>query len=300
MIDIGLRKTGIGGSDVASILGVSKWGTPLGVYFAKRGESTPPTEENESMRWGTLLEPVIRQRYSDVTGREVRLPTEMLRHPKHDFMIANIDGCTDDGRLLEVKTARSAAEWGEEGTDEIPLAYNCQVQHYMIVTGLIVADVAVLIGGSDFRIYEVPADPELQDMLIDREAAFWELVKNGTPPEPISYVDAIKRFKTSIAASIQATEAIIDAVRDLRHTREEIDRLKADEEAIKTRLMVEMGENDTLIAPDGSVLCTWKSSKPRETFDAKALQAHSPELYRQFLKTGEPSRRFLLKGESNK
>ena len=43
----------------------------------------------------------------------------------------------------------------------------------MAVTGFVVADVAVLIGGSDFRLYEVPADAELQQMLVDAEAEFW-------------------------------------------------------------------------------------------------------------------------------
>ena len=38
------------------------------------------------------MEPVIRQKYADVTGVPVTVPTETFRHPEHPFMIANVDG----------------------------------------------------------------------------------------------------------------------------------------------------------------------------------------------------------------
>ena len=56
---------------------------------------------------------------------------------------------------------------GEPGTDEIPDYYMTQVQHYLAVTGVKTADVAVLIGGNDFRIYTIEADEELQSF-VDR------------------------------------------------------------------------------------------------------------------------------------
>jgi len=59
---------------------------------------------------------------------------------------------TDSGRLVEIKTARSADGWGEAGTDEVPQEYLIQVQHYLAVTALPVADVAVLFGGQEFRL----------------------------------------------------------------------------------------------------------------------------------------------------
>jgi putative phage-type endonuclease len=178
-----VRMTGIGGSDAAAVLGLSKWKTPLQVYLEKLGQGGLMLD-NEAMAWGRALEPVIRQQYAERTGRIVYLPDTALRHKEHDFMIANLDGYTDDGRVLEVKTARSGQEWGEPGSDEIPTNYLLQVQHYLTVTGFEWADVAVLIGGSDFRIYEIRADKDLQALLIEGEAEFWQRVQDRNPPDP--------------------------------------------------------------------------------------------------------------------
>src|SRR5574343_314525 len=117
------RSTGIGGSDVAAILGLSKFKTPLAVYQEKRGELSPQPD-NDAMRWGRYLEPVVRQAYDDATGYEVRVPTSMLRHPHHDFAVANIDGFVEDrtGRIFDAKTARTADGWGDAGSDQVPQA----------------------------------------------------------------------------------------------------------------------------------------------------------------------------------
>lgn len=178
---LALRKGYLGGSDCAAALGLSPWKTALELFHEKRGLESPD-EPSEPMRWGTLLEPVIRQEYASRTGRQVTVPAEPLVHSQFPFMCANVDGLTHDGRLLEVKTARTAAQWGVPGTDEIPQHYLLQVQHYLAVTALPVADVAVLVGGCEYRQYEIPADLELQLLLIDAERDFWRCVETGSPP----------------------------------------------------------------------------------------------------------------------
>jgi putative phage-type endonuclease len=176
------RKHGIGGSDAAAAVGMDPYKSTLQLWIEKR--TPPPDKPTPAMRWGTLLEPVIREQYSRQSGRGVRVPEGTLYHPKYKFIIAHPDGLTDDNRLFEAKTARSPDGWGEPGSDQVPENYLLQVQHYLAVTALPVADVAVLIAGSDFRLYEVPADRELQEMVIDGEADFWQHVEQGEPPEP--------------------------------------------------------------------------------------------------------------------
>lgn len=289
------RRQGIGGSDVAPILGLSKWRTPLDVYLDKRGEGAPDVD-NESMVWGRALEPVIRQQYAERTGRVVRLPDAMLRHPRHDFMIANLDGVTDDKRVLEVKTARTGQDWGEPGTDEIPEAYALQVQHYLAVTGFVVCDVAVLIGGSDFRLYEVPADRELQGLIIDAEAAFWQRVIDGDEPEPITFAEAQQRYGRSDAKGVVgAGEMAAQAVRDLARIKAQIKQLEAAEEDAKAIVMRAFGDSgDTLVLGDRT-LATWKLAKAPERFDAAAFKAAHPDLAAKFTGPGNPYRRLLLK-----
>lgn len=289
------RRGGIGGSDVAAILGLSKWTTPLEVYLDKRGEGIEQPD-NTAMRWGRYLEPAVRQAYADETGREVRVPATMLRHATHNFMVANIDGFTEDGRLFEAKTARSADGWGEPGSDQIPQPYLLQVQHYMEVTGFAVADVAVLIGGSDFRLYEVFADSALQDMLIDAEAEFWQRVQRGDPPEPVTAADAVARWGRESRADLVLADADVQlAVQAMRKARESIKAAEDIEETAKAIIFRALGECDTLVDPAGKTLATWRAAKAAQRFDSASFRSVHPDLYAEFLKTGEPSRRFLLK-----
>lgn len=292
------RRTGIGGSDAAAVLGLSKWKTPLSVWLDKTGQNGS-TPESEPMRWGTLLEPVVRQEYAERSGNEVRQPDTILRHPAHPFMLANVDGVTSSGRLVEIKTARTAEGWGVPGTDEVPEDYLIQVQHYMAVTALPVADIAVLIGGSDFRIYTVPSDAELQGMMIDAEARFWSSVEMNQPPAPVSYADATAMFGRSARkdASVVASPTIMAEVSRLRGIRAEISSLEAQEEATKAAIMVAMGEHDTLTDASGATLATWRMAAAPKRLDAKALAAAHPEIHAAFIREGEPSRRFLIKEE---
>lgn len=287
------RRSGIGGSDAAAVIGLSRWKTPLDVYLEKRGEA-PERETSPAMFWGTTLEPVIRDVYAEQTGRVVRVPTVVLRHSAYPWMLGTIDGVTDDKRLVEIKTTRSADGWGDPGTDQIPEAYLVQVQHYLTVTALSVADVAVLIGGSDFRVYEVPADPELQEMLTEQEAAFWRRVVEGIPPDPVTLADARRRFPCSLAREVVASGVVKIAVSRLRVVREQIKSLESEADALQADVCKAMADADTLT--DGrSVLATWKSGKPTARLDTTALKAAHPEIVAAFTRAGESSRRFLLK-----
>jgi putative phage-type endonuclease len=289
------RMTGIGGSDAPAVMGLSKWKTPLDVFLEKRGEPGA-TFESEAMRWGTVLEPAIRQEYAERTGQVVRVPEAIIRHPSRPYMLATLDGVTDSGRLLEVKTARNAEGWGEVGTADIPEAYLIQVQHYLTVTALTVADVAVLIGGSDFRIYEVPADPELQDLIADVEESFWKLVQTGEPPAPATAADAMRQFRTvRPGATVTATQAIEEIVSNLMRMRIAAAELEAMQDAQKALVMGFLGDAETLVDLQGRPLVTWKQAKGAARFDTAAFKADSPDLYAEYVKAGEPTRRFLLK-----
>lgn len=60
------RKQGIGGSDVAAILGISKWNSAISLWLNKTNQTEDDTQENEAMEWGTIMEPVIRNHFAIV------------------------------------------------------------------------------------------------------------------------------------------------------------------------------------------------------------------------------------------
>ena len=286
------RKSGLGGSDAPVACGISPWRTPFQLYLEKRGEGEAQPE-NEYMRWGKLVEPIIRQRYSDLTGMEVAVPKDLLVHPKYPWMIANPDGLLPD-RVLEIKASRTAQGWGDAGTDEIPEQYLLQVTHYMSVTGRNLADVAVLIGGSDFRVYTVELDPELEAILIDHERRFWEGVEKGEPPPLETYEDALQKYRQSKALVVQASEDVAASILRMKQLRDEKKAIEKQEEALKTVVVKFMEEADTLALGE-TTLATWRTSKPVKRFNSSAFKEKYPHLYEEFLDKGKPTRRFLLK-----
>jgi putative phage-type endonuclease len=85
------RRKGIGGSDVAAVCGLSKWKSPVEVWLDKTGQ-IEPEPAGEAAYWGTLMEPVIREEFTDRTGLRVRQVNALLQHKRFPFMLANIDG----------------------------------------------------------------------------------------------------------------------------------------------------------------------------------------------------------------
>lgn len=290
------RRKGIGGSDVAAILGLSPWKTPYRVYQEKRKE-IDDWKGNAQTDWGTRMEPVLRQWYSDTTGRVVRVPDKIIKSNKYPFMLASLDGFTDDKRVVEIKTARHGKDWGEPGTNEIPDYYAVQCHHYMIVTGYEVTDMPVSIAGGSPALYEVPADKEIAEMIIEACASFWQRVQAGDPPDPVTYADAVQRYGGIRAEGIvTADEELLSIIEKLKETRATIKDLEVTEEYLKGKVIMALGERgDTLVASDGKPLATYRLTKGRAVLDTKTLQTEMPDVWAKYQKTLAPQRRFLVK-----
>ncbi len=115
---LAVRKQGIGGSDAAAAVGLNPYQSQLELWMIKTGrfsENSPDESETKldidsKMYWGQVLEPIVAQHYTKVTGRKVRKVNAILQHADSDksWMLANIDYRvvgSDEVQLLECKTA---------------------------------------------------------------------------------------------------------------------------------------------------------------------------------------------------
>ena len=291
------RKCGIGGSDVAAILGISKWNSAISLWLDKTNQTNEPVEENEAMQWGTIMEPIIRNHFAEVTGKTVVEVKAMLQHPEHPFMLADVDGLTTDDEgnpaILEIKTASEykRSEW----ENDIPAYYQTQVQHYLCVTGVQKAYVAVLIGGNSFKVYEVDSDAEIQSMLIAVEKDFWNKVQNMIRPE-MDGSDAAKNLLDSlyhggISEEIVMPDEAIEYVDAYIEACAEEDNAKAKKQDAANHIKEIMGDYDKATCLGHSI--SWKPVSS-ERLDSKALKEAEPEIYAKYVKTSV-SRRFTLK-----
>lgn len=176
------RKTGIGASDSAAILGVSPWRSPVEVWADKTGLAEPADAASEAAEWGLRLEPVIAQALAERTGRDVvcRPAFQVVRHPLLPWLFCTPDAEDTDGRVVQIKTcsAYKASEW----RDEPPLQYQVQVQHELEVLDRDEATLVVLIGGQTLRYFDVARNQPFIAALRMRLEAFWLCVQERRMP----------------------------------------------------------------------------------------------------------------------
>lgn len=298
---LAIRKLGLGSSDAAVAVGLSPYKCPLSLWLEKTGRKEPDNiSQKEAVLWGIELEPLLAQVYAKRTGFKVRRVNAVLQHPEHLFMLANLDreivGHPDGPGILEIKTAsyHSAPQW-EEG---VPVAYQCQVLHQLAVTGHAWAEVAVLIGGQDFRIYRIERDEEKIRDLTEREAQFWHQVTHDQQPEPDGSEDAGSALAWLFPRDDGETVDLSDSPEfnqlfgELLHLREHKEEVELRESQIKQRLQATLGEATAGLFADGKI--TWKRSKDRLAPDLERLGQDHPDLLSHYVKPVPGSRRFTI------
>ena len=246
------RRTGIGGSDAGAILGVSPWGSALSVWEEKRGIRQDDWDPPERVIWGSRLERAILDGYAEDYNVNVkRTGRKHRRSKRYPFVVGHPDGETDD-RLLEVKTtAHQGEEWGLDGSEDVPAHYYAQVQHYMVLTEHERADMVVLVGGREMHRYTIPANPAFQDAMLAEEAALWQKVIDGTPPDPDgseSAGRALRRmFPMAIPEEIVATPAMAQAADDYLAAKRVRDEAEASMRQATQMMQSFMGSRERLV-----------------------------------------------------
>jgi len=292
------RKLGIGGSDAGAVLGLNPFATPVDVYLDKIGESDP-IEENDAMYWGTALEDTIATEYARRTGHKVARRNKHFEHPDHSFMQANIDRwIVGQNKILECKTAGQymSDKWGADGTDEVPESYLIQCTHYMLVLGVDVTDLAVLIGGRDFRTYTIGLDKELADMVIEKESNFWfNHVLKRIPPAPTGLSDIELLYPADNGEKMLATQEIENKVLTLQGVKEQIKALEVFKKDYELTIKTAIGDASVLMNGEGDAIVTFKKTKDSVTLDKQLFQKEMPETYKAYSKEKPGHRRFLIK-----
>ncbi len=262
------RRQGIGASDAADVLGVGRR-SPMTLYCEKLGLAEPDPLEAEAVEWGLLLEPVLVQRYKQITGRDVvgSSGPSIVRSEQHPWMTFSPDGwILADPRgsaPLQIKTAGAfrAADWD----DEPPLSYQVQVQHEIAVTGARWGALAVLLGGQRFRHYEIERNETFIATLIEREAEFWRRLQEQDPP-PIDGSDAARELLRKLypretpGVVVNLPSEAIEWDAELQEIKAGKKKADARAQALENMLKAALGEAETGLLSNG-VQFTWKAGE---------------------------------------
>lgn len=194
------RKSGIGGSDAAAILGLNPYKNNIDLWEEKCGiKEAVDISDKSYVKYGIVMEDILRQSFSAKHPEYEIIHEEntIIRHPKYPFLFASLDGTlinleTGEKGVLEIKTSEILRSMQKEKWkgENIPPNYYCQVLHYMNVTGFTFVKLfAELSYDENYQVtktYSISIDDDgvKEDMqvLLEKEIEFWRYVVDKKMP----------------------------------------------------------------------------------------------------------------------
>lgn len=284
------RRTYLGATDMAAILGVDDHKTALDVYNEKLG-LVPPFQGNSQTMRGQKLEDIAAQEYASCQGVKVHRRRTELIHPVYDFLRGHIDRrVVGEGRPVEIKVP-SRGMFYKIKREGLPGSWIIQMQTYLGLDRSPVGDFAPFCPDVwETLPFEVPADPELYEKIEHAAFIFWtEHVLKDVPP-PATKLDQPTIEFQKIGGEVifrddpefvEAAQLFRDAKALERDSAELIDLAKKKvKEAIGNKIGKYQG---------GGMRLSYYMSAGQSRFDKKTLAAAHPEIdLTQFESRGNP------------
>lgn len=317
------RRRGIGGSDVAAILGISPFRTARDIYYDKLNiADVEPDEENwVAMEMGHLLEDLVAKIFQKKTGYKIYQMKKMYQHPEYPFMLADVDYFVSmpDGStaILEIKTTNYNARdnWWLNGKETVPVYYESQGRHYMAVMDADRVFFCCLYGNTEDEVIirEIRRDFYYEEEMIYLEQEFWEnQIKAKRPPSYTEDGDLIisSSRRHSGAADMKAPAVSLDMgmtanlmrylelQEEKKKSEQHSKKLESDIQRLRGILIAEMGTSCMAVCEKGGFCYTVTYNPVRKSGIDKdnllRLKLEHPEIYEEFVTVSE-SRRFQVK-----
>jgi len=269
--------SGISGTKIAPIAGLSPYNTPFDVYMSCTGRD----KQDESFHYerGQFMEPALLQWYAYRTGAKIQ-PPEKLFHQEHDYILAISDAYAwlpgeHAPRNIEIKAPnwRGLSHWGKPGTDEIPDYYLPQVMWEMAVSGTNITDVICYQDG-DIAIYHVHYDHVFFCMLRDIAHEFWFNHVIPDIPPAIDESDSAREWINqrypervqNIGESTPEIDFLVDEYNVINAQLKELDKTK---KSISNQLISLMEDHNKVLGSFGSI--TYNKAKDRLKTDWESI-----------------------------
>lgn len=298
------RKRGIGSSDAGTIMGVSPFQTPYGLYLQKTGKAEP-VRESEAMFNGHILESAVAEWFAVRTGNIVDITSEgdwMAVDDCRPYLRVSPDRLYWDrgtpaerqtyeyARILEIKSTSKIVD-----KENIPDYWYCQIQYQMGIMGLERGCLCWITGAPTlhFDYLEVEFNGPFFASLVSRIDRFWnENILGGVPPAAINAEDTLRCSPVARNGSAaEASDEIFRSWRSLKDCRSRIRALQEREEVLSDAIKMAIGDCESLTYTDRetgeiSILATWKNTS-KEVFDEERFKADNPELWTRYSTVSE-------------
>jgi putative phage-type endonuclease len=291
------RKTFIGGTDIGAIFEMNQYKSPMRVWQEKIGKVEPEDiSEKLSVKLGIYLEPMVMEEFSKITGLTVNKNYDVFRHQTYNF-IGGTPDAFGDGFILEVKTtsAYNSKQWDN---DCIPEAYELQLLHYLLVTGIDTGYIACLIGNNEIVIRKRIITDKQKNLILQKCIEFWEYVKCLKEPPVDASIATNELLNKTYQNSIPNTKELCTNDNIIKNYHDLVE-LKAKKKQIENSITScenvikdYMKETEILYINDENLKVSWKT-QTKTRLDIDTLKKENPEIYNEFLKS-YTSRVFLV------
>lgn len=296
------RQSGIGSSEVATILGLNPWETPYQLWRRKKGLDAPK-EETFAMRAGHYLEDAVSLFWHDETGRDIIKRSAgdwLIRNTEQPYLQVSPDrtywlaGQPHNDRnkgILECKTTQMKID-----ADDLPKHWFCQIQYQLGVAEYEQGSLAWLCSGREFGYKDVTFVSDFYEWMRDEVEKFWkDNIIGNIEPEAQDVSDVLLKYNRHTDGKvIEISDDIFTACNDLKALKEQIAQLDEQKDELEAKIKLGFGDAEA-ISYGGQTIATWKAPKPSEKFDSKAFTKAYPDLAQEFTTTCQGARRFLLK-----
>lgn len=182
---LALRRSGVGASEIAVVLGASEWESLLELYYRKLPDAEPENDTerdgDEWLLWGRLLEDSIRAELCKRAGVKLTKRGVLYRSTVHPWALATPDGVTEALEPVETKNLAFGYD-SEEWAVSIPEKYLLQCQQQMLVLGADRCLFGALLWGSRLIWEWVPRDERQIARIVAGGEKFWGHVQRQEPP----------------------------------------------------------------------------------------------------------------------
>ena len=296
------RQSGIGSSEVATIVGLNPWETPYQLWRRKLGID-PPKQETFAMKAGHYLEDAVAQFWHDETGQDIikRSAVDwiivnadkpyMRVSPDRTYWLAGMPHSNDNKGILECKTTQMSID-----PDDIPKHWFCQVQYQLGVAELEQGSLAWLCSGREFGYKNLSLVPDFYGWLIEEVERFWtDNIQGKQEPTAANVQDVLLKYNRHTDGKIvEVNDEIFAAYKSLKELKDELFSIEERKAELEDKIKLGFGDAEA-ISYGGQTIATWKAPKPSSKFDAMAFTAAHPDLAKEYTVTTQGARRFLLK-----
>lgn len=268
----------LGASEVAAVLGLSKWQTPLGIYRVKMG--APNSIPENLSYFGRALEGPIAQWVRD-KHPEIGpvVPGFSLVNPDYAWLSASPDRCINRAGILHPLELKTSSEWSRSAWDEgVPDHYKVQSLVQQMLLGVKGGYLAVLHGGNRPELYEVPWDQAAVDLIAERTRIFWHAnVLSKVPPDPITYPEALEVYPGLDGETYDLDDDQFANLEQRDVDASDMNHLKKKLDAYKEYVALAVG-NATTLRYQGEPVYTYKRQNGSRQVDFEILETF-PDAY---------------------